>query len=76
MYCIKKVFRVGGSLAVGLPKAFLDEMGIKEKDMLLVKRDGDHINITNINDILNNKDKVDKGGNNVIDTWDPNRKRR
>ena len=76
MHFVKIVFKVGGSLVVALPKILLDEMGIKEKDLLLMKRDGSQINITNITNILNNKDKVDKGGNNVIDTWDPNRKRR
>ena len=76
MHFVKMVFKVGGSMAVGLPRRLLDEMGIKEKDLLLMKRDGSQINITNITNILNNRDKVDKGGNNVIDTWDPNRKRR
>ena len=67
MHFVKMVFKVGGSFAIVLPRMLLDEIGIKEKDLLLIKKDGDQINITNINNILNNEDKVDKGGNNVID---------
>ena len=67
MKYVKMVFKVGGSLAVGLPRKLLDEMGIKEKDLLLLKGDGNQINITNIDNILDNRGKVDKGGHNVID---------
>ncbi len=52
---------------MGLPRRLLDEVGIKEKDLLLMKKDGDRINITNITDIMNDRDKTDKGGQNVID---------
>ncbi len=67
MHYVKKIFKIGGSLAVGIPRIFIDNQTFAEGDIVLFEEKGRIIEITNMQDIIDNADKINKGGHNVID---------
>ncbi len=67
MYRVTNIFKIGGSLAIIIPAIVIEKAHLKNKEAVIVQNTGNIIEIYKVPNILDNKDKVDKGGFNVID---------
>jgi len=67
MHCVTKILKVGGSYTVVIPKKFMEDMKLEKGDLVFINKEDNVLLVYRFDDIIGNKDKVDKGGNNVID---------
>ena len=67
MHYAKRVFKIGGSLAIGIPRMFIEDQKFKEGDLVIIRENGRKIEIENMQDIIDNYNESDKGGHNVTD---------
>ena len=60
MHFVKKVFKIGGSLAIGLPRKLIEELEIKEGDLIFMEKYEYGFKTRDITNIMNNRDQIKK----------------
>lgn len=61
MHCVTKLMRVGGSVTMVIPPIVMKEMKLLPNESVVISYNEKQMNINKLNDILKDKDKIEKG---------------